>query len=140
MSAPKPEPSVEELSSKVTSIVWTIKWLVTLLILVASVPNFIAAIAIPKYQQIFADALPGKPLPALTNFLNAAQSFLLVASAGWPIATIVNSCFNRHLKIWATVSILILGLVALQLIATVLGCMLPMQSDGITGMSDQGGH
>jgi hypothetical protein len=140
MSESSPDPTIAELSAKVTSLVWTIKWLVTLLILVASVPNFIAAISIPRFQQIFADALPGKPLPTLTNFLIAAQGILLFASVGWPIAAIINSCLNRHLKIWAAISIVILGLIALQLIATILGCMMPMQS-GPTGMSDQaGGH
>jgi hypothetical protein len=60
---------------------------VSLVILyVISATNFIAMIfVVPKFEQIFTEALPGKPLPSVTLFIFTFRIGLALLALTWPI-------------------------------------------------------
>jgi type II secretory pathway component PulF len=95
---------------------------------------FLTLFAIPKFEQIFADALPGKPLPLLTTFFISARMGFALINLGWPI--LGTYLFTK--KAPGTVLWINLGILwsILQFGLTVFALFLPMTSDGITGMSE----
>ena len=103
-----------------------------------SIPNFFVSLCIDHFAQIFKDALPGKPLPDLTNFLIHDSSCLLVSTFCWPLIGILLLTFGQKPWVWIAVS-LILGLITFQISTTVWGLYMPMIS-GTTGMSDSPAH
>jgi type IV pilus assembly protein PilC len=50
---------------------------VVVLVIAAAILTFLLIVIVPKFQQIFTDALPGKPLPAVTLFVIGASNLLV---------------------------------------------------------------
>src|ERR1700727_1254735 len=46
---------------------------------------FLQIFIIPKFEQIYKDALPGMQLPPLTEFIITARFALAIIDLGWPI-------------------------------------------------------
>ena len=112
-----------------------LKWMFVLLILLFSVPNFATSLMIPKFNQIFQDALPGKPLPLLTIALTHFSTFFTVLTVALPVLGILNICYGKKLRAWVIGSVVILLFIGLQVVFTWIGCITPM-IDMPTGVSD----
>jgi type IV pilus assembly protein PilC len=50
---------------------------VVVLVIAAAILTFLLIFIVPKFQQIFQDALPGKPLPAITLFVIGCSHMLV---------------------------------------------------------------
>src|ERR1700761_3291084 len=50
---------------------------IVVLVIAAAILTFLLIFIVPKFQQIFQDALPGKPLPAITLFVIACSHMLV---------------------------------------------------------------
>lgn len=98
----------------------------TLLILLifSALNTFLTFLIIPKFQQIYQDALPGKPLPWLTSFILVARIPLMIVAVGWLIAG------SLSVWRWRPVSILLLNLGIifsfLQIVATIYALFIPL--------------
>ena len=111
---------------------WPVVSLVTLLVL-GAINIFLPLFVVPKFEQIFQDALPGKPLPGITLFLIAARIPLALIALAWPMAGIIAVWRRHRAAIWI-VSLGLLFFFALIPI-TIFALFMPMNT-GITGMSD----
>lgn len=56
--------------------------------------------AVPRFEQIFADALPGKPLPSVTEFIITSRFVLLLIALGLPIAGAVLVRLKKPYAFW----------------------------------------
>ena len=139
MSALETEPSVRQLAKSVDELVSGMKWLLEALLLLASIPNFFVALSIPHYRQIFQDALPGKPLPLMTEILINHPIFFLLLTLALPIAGVVIISRGKRVRNWAIAGTLLIRAVGAQLALTQFAMFAPM-TDLFTGMSDQGAH
>ena len=93
---------------------------------------FLLVFVVPKFGQIYADALPGKPLPVATSMILDGHLVILILNLAWMIFCIVlarsqsrraNLCTNLG-TVW---NILQAGI-------TVIALYMPMVGD-LTGMS-----
>jgi len=117
---------------------WTTRWgiILGLIILfgVSACCIFLMLFAVPKFEQIFADALPGRPLPLLTSFFISARMGLAFINLAWPIlGTYLFVKKAPSTALWINLGIF---WSFLQFGLTVFALFLPMASDGITGMSE----
>ena len=96
---------------------------------------FIWVFIVPKFAQIFRDALPGKPLPGVTLlFIRHHFLFVLLALA-WPIVgVILHRTQNRYASRWIIGGI---GLFILLTALTIFAMFTPMVAIN-EGMSDAG--
>jgi type II secretory pathway component PulF len=112
---------------------WPIASIVILLGL-GAINIFLFLFIVPKFEQIYQDAIPGMPLPGITAFIIAARIPLALIALAWPIAGII-AIWQRHRgAIW----IINLGyLYFFPLIGvTVIALFMPMTGGIIVGMSD----
>jgi hypothetical protein len=95
---------------------------------------FLQIFIIPKFEQIYKDALPGMQLPPLTEFIITARFALAIIDLGWPI---LGSFLVRLQKPYAILWINI-GIIwtFLQIIITTIALFKPMISIE-TGISDR---
>ena len=90
---------------------------------------------VPKFQMIFADALPGKPLPGMTLLFFRYNFLFALTALAWPIVGIgLYRLQNRYASYWIIGGIvlffLLLGVTMFALFTPMVGL------DG--GMSDAG--
>jgi hypothetical protein len=135
MSDVSVEAKIGELSAKVDDTVLGLKWMFSLLLIVISIPNFFASLAIHHFAEIFRDALPGKPLPLLTVAVISNPIFLHLLALVWPLVGILNIVYSKRIRNWAIGTALIAFFIVLQLYLTQMALFMPM-TDLITGMSD----
>ena len=104
-----------------------------ILITISAACIFTLCFIVLKFEQIYADAMPGKPLPGLTLLVLGSRFPLIAINALWPLAGIVLLMRNhRSTMIWLNLGT-VLGLI--ELIVTVVALFLPMVSH-IVGMSE----
>ena len=135
MNDPAPEPSIAQLSAKIDDAILGLKWMFSLLILLVAIPNILLSLSIDHFAQIFADALPGKPLPLLTVAIIHTSIFLRILALAWPVLGILSIVYGTRVRNWIIVSTVAFFLIALQMSLTWLACFIPM-GGLITGMSD----
>lgn len=94
------------------------------LFVISAANIFLLLFIVPKFEQIFADALPGKPLPTVTNFIIAGRVILAIAALGWPL---LGTYLFRRQKSYAVLLINI-GTIwtFLQIGITVIALFMPM--------------
>jgi hypothetical protein len=126
MSDSKPEPTVAELARSVSELASGIKWFLGLFLIVVSVPNAIATLTIPKFQQIFQDALPGKPLPEITLLFTHGYWFFQLLSFVWPIVGLVVIVRGTRIRNWTIGGVLAIFAITFQLALTECAMFLPM--------------
>ena len=102
-------------------------------LLVFSAANlFILLFIVPKFGQIFADALPGKPLPPVTVLILTGRLFILVLN----VALLILCAYLTYHR--SRRSILVLNLATiwnfLQVGTTIIALFMPMAGT-ITGMA-----
>ena len=112
---------------------WPIASIVFLLGL-GAINIFVSLFIVPKFEQIYQDALPGMPLPGITVFVIAARFPLALVALMWPIAGIITFQRRKRAAIW----IIKLGHLYFFLLlgVTVIALFMPMTGGIIVGMSD----
>ena len=131
----KPEPSISQLSAKIDDVVLGIKWFFSLFLLVISIPNIIATFSIHHFDEIFRDALPGKPLPLLTIAVISHATLLHLIALVLPIVGILMIIYSKGIRTWAIGAAVIAFFISLQLFLTQTALIMPM-ADLMEGMSD----
>jgi uncharacterized membrane protein len=129
------EPKIDELSAKVDDMVLGLKWMFSLLLIVISIPNFFASLAIHHFTEIFREALPGKPLPLLTVAVISHPTFHHLLALVCPVVGILNIIYSKRIRNWVIGTALIAFFIGLQLCLTQMALFMPM-TDLLTGMSD----
>ena len=137
MSDPNAECTLERVSDTIESVVLGFKWLYVPPLVLFSVLNFATSRAIDTFAKIFAEALPGKPLSLLTNFLIHSSWFLTVLTLLWPFLGVLTLHYGKRVRNWVIVVNVILLLMILQITLTWVGCITPMIDDDGGHMSDQ---
>ncbi len=88
---------------------------------------------VPKFEEIFRDALPGKPLPSVTEFIIHYKMGLALFNLGWPIAGFyLWKQQNRFAFLWVNIGLLWF---LFQMGITIIALFMPMVGT-TTGMSD----
>jgi hypothetical protein len=62
--------------------------MIVMLLLACAGNILVPLICIPKFELIYQDALPGRPVPELTQWIIALRIPLIILGAAWPIAGI----------------------------------------------------
>jgi hypothetical protein len=114
---------------------WPIASIVILLGL-GAINIFLPLFVVPKFEQIYQDALPEMPLPGITVFIITARFPLALVAFAWPIIGIITVWRRKRAAIW----IINLGYLYFFLLIgiTVIALFRPMIMTGIItgGMSD----
>jgi type IV pilus assembly protein PilC len=87
---------------------------IVVLVIASAILSFLLVFIVPKFQQIFAEALPGKPLPGITLFVIGC-SHLLVSQWYYVIGFIVAVVFGYKILASTAVGIMILDRIALRI-------------------------
>lgn len=122
MSEPTQEQGKESRSTE-TKQFW-IKVSLVILFILSSGNIFLLLFIVPKFEQIFADALPGRPLPGITEFIFTARIAIALIDLSWPIlGTILLRQQKSYAILWIN-----LGIVwtFLQVGSTVIALFMPM--------------
>jgi type II secretory pathway component PulF len=116
-----------------TNRAWPIASIVILLGL-GAINVFLSLFIVPKFEQIYQDALPGMPLPELTVFIIAARLPLALVALAWPIAGIITVKRQQSDAFW----IIKLGCLYFFLLIgiTIFALFIPMGGGIIVGMSE----
>ena len=94
---------------------------------------FVLLFMVPKFEHVFEDALPGKPLPSVTAFILAYRILIAFATLGWPcLGAYLVRRQTAHPIAWINIG-LILSL--LQLGITIIALFMPMvgTTEGLGG-------
>jgi hypothetical protein len=126
--------SLAQLSEKVDHLFFGLKLIAFIFLLLASLGASVGALEIPHFQEIFMDALPGKPLPELTLSVIWAQKFLVVTSLVFPLVGVLALCL-RNIRLSIALLAGVLSLALIQSSVVVCALNLPMQGL-VEGMSD----
>jgi len=135
MSDTSVEAKISELSAKVDSLIFGYKVGALALLFLASLFNVGDTFSISHFRQIFQDALPGKPLPLLTNFLLEFQTLVTCLAVLWPALGLLSVFIFKKVSTTIIVITGLLIVVILQLALTWLGLFMPMVSL-LNGISD----
>jgi len=96
---------------------------------------FVLSLSVPKFEQIFADALPGKPLPDVTEFIFRERIALICFVLALPIPALVMFWRRRpYAVLWINLGMIWL---LVQGAITVIALVMPMVGT-TTGMADAG--
>ena len=125
MSEPNLEQKIDRLSATVDSMFLGIKVFLFLFLIFGFFGNLTATLSIGKYQEIFADALPGGSLPYLTMTVLEAKSLLIVLVYVWPIAGLVAVFIRRRVALSLLLFCAALLCTVLQYAIVVLAMQLP---------------
>lgn len=110
-----------------------IKVNLVILLLSSALNIFMLFFIVPKFEQIYADALPGRILPSITEFIITARIALAVINLSWPIlGAILIQRQKPYAILWINVGII---WSFLQIGITTIALFMPMVGD-ITGMSN----
>jgi hypothetical protein len=120
-------------ASPKTNRAWAIASLVALLGL-GAINIFLPLFLVPKFERIYQDALPGRPLPEITVFIIAARFLFALVAFAWPIVGVIAVWRRQRAAIW----IINLGYLyfLLAIGVTVFALFMPIGGDLITGMPD----
>jgi len=105
-----------------------IKVSLVILFLFSAADIFLMLFIVPKFEQIFADIAPGKPLPNVTTIIFSGRIVIAIITSCWPI---LGTIFFKRRKPFAILWINI-GIVVMLLLGgiTVIAVFLPMVSLG----------
>ena len=105
------------------------------LVVLGGINVFLPLYIVPKFEQIFRDALnPNQPLPDITNFIIGARIFLACIGLIWPIAAIIAIQRQHRAADW----IIWLGYLFFTVLiaVTIFALFIPMVGGLITGMPE----
>jgi type II secretory pathway component PulF len=106
-----------------------------ILFLFSAANVFLLLFIVPKFEQIFADTLPGRPLPTVTEFIITGRIVIAIVTLGWPI---LGAILLRQRKssaiLWINIGIV---WTFFQIGITTIALFIPMTMGGdIFGMPD----
>lgn len=105
MSDPTPEQRRGPRSTE-TKRFW-IKFSLVSLIIISVANIYLLLFMIPKFEQIYKDALPGRQLPPLTEFIITARFALMIIALGWPIlGTLLLRLQKPYAILWINIGII----------------------------------
>ena len=126
---------LNELSAKIDSLILACKissWILLLFVSLIGVGQFFT---IKKFQQLYADALPGKPLPLLTEWIISAPFLVVCLACLWPVLGFIAVLVPKRISTTALIMVGLLILAFLQIIMIGIALYMPMVSL-VTGMSE----
>ncbi len=126
MSATKPEPSLEVLAAQVAELKLGLKWLMGIFLVVISLPNILAALAIHYFEEIYQDTLPGQTLPDITQVIVRHPQLVQFLSFAWPIGGLLVLGLSGRIRVWAIGAVLLIFAVGLQLALTEYAMITPL--------------
>ena len=126
----------EDLAKEVRSLALGVRAVVGGFTIMFSIFNVRAAFLIRYFQQLFQDAMPGKPLPPLTLFIIWARTPLIVLSFLLPILTLLILFTVRSHKKALILATLVMVAVFIEMNLIADNLTAPM-TDIFMGMSDQ---
>ncbi len=126
----------DDLAKDIRSLAIGVRAVVGGFTIMLSIFNIRAALLIRYFQQVFQDALPGKPLSSLTMLIIWARIPLIIIAIVLPIGALVILFTVRNHKTALILATVIMVAVFVQMNLTVSNLMAPM-TDLFTGMSDQ---
>jgi hypothetical protein len=96
---------------------------------------FVLLLIVPKFQEIFSDALgPDHPLPAITNFIIAGRIVFAVVTACWPIlGTMLVRQQRPHSMLYLNIGIVWMFL---QCGMTVIALFMPLCGGVVIGLGE----
>lgn len=109
------ETKISELSAKVDSLIRGCKAGMIALLVLFSLFNVGDTLAISHFRQIFADALSGRTLPALTSFFLIHQTLLTGLALLWPTLGLLSVFFFKKIFTAMAATSCLLVLILLQL-------------------------
>ena len=128
------EEQVRHLSRKFDALFLGVKIFLLLLLLTFSVGGILSTLSIDKYQQIFADALPGKPLPGLTLLVLFLKPYLFCLAFFWPVMGIFAATLRKNVVL--SLSLLCVASAGLLIQSVIILCAMQLPLIGIiTGMA-----
>jgi hypothetical protein len=135
------QPTNSELATKIDHLIFGLKLGASVLLIFLTIPAFLSSLTIPYFQQVYQDALPGKPLPSLTMFIIGLRHYLPLPllTLVWPVIGITNIAMSKSLPWWIISTATIAGIIVMQWFLTWIGLFLPM-TDLFVGMSDMPSH
>jgi type IV pilus assembly protein PilC len=87
---------------------------IVVLVIASAILSFLLTFIVPKFQQIFTDALPGKPLPGITLFVIGCSN-LLTSQWYYVLGGIAVIVFGYKIFASTTVGVMILDRITLRL-------------------------
>jgi type II secretory pathway component PulF len=105
-----------------------------ILFALSAINIFLLLVIVPKFEPIYAEALPGMRLPSVTEFITTWKIAIAVITACWPI---LGTVLVRRRNSYATrcVNIGIVGML-LQVVITVIAVFMPMCGGLVIGLSE----
>ena len=101
-----------------------VKVSLVILFLLSAANIFLMLVIVPKFEQIFADALPGMPLPRVTNLIITGRIVIAMVTVCWPIlGTILVRQQKPYAILWINVGIIAM---LLQCGTTIIALYMPM--------------
>lgn len=98
--------------------------IVVILLLICASYILIGLVCIPKFEQLYQDALPGYRLPGLTQWIIAGRIPIMIIGAVWPIVAILNI---RRLKLTSVLLLyLLMGLSFGEILITTYALIRPL--------------
>jgi hypothetical protein len=108
-----------------------IKVSLVFLILFSAANVFLMLVIVPKFMQIYGEALPGMPLPEVTVFVITARVGLAVLDLGWPIlGSLLMWNRNRYSILWINIGLI---WTFLQVGVAIFALFIPLAGGLITG-------
>ena len=132
MNEPDSQASLQHLSEKIDALVLGIKYLLLILIILASLLNFWMARSIGTFAQIFTHVLPGEPLPLISYWVVRCATPLTLVTLVLPLLAFFVLAKVEKPVVWVTISMVILFIIGLQFYLTWIGCFTPLLS-GVVG-------
>jgi len=137
MEDPHYKDQIHDLSKKIDSLILGYKIGGLALLFLASLLNLGTNFVIPRFGQIYKDALgPDHPLPPLTDFILSFQTMVTCLALLWPLLGIFAAFrFPKISHVTMILTCLLLIVIA-QITLTWLGLYMPMVVISDMGMSD----
>jgi len=126
---------INELSDKVDALILGYKTGALVILFMFSLINVADTFSISYFRQVYQDALPGRPLPPITNFILGSQSLVTCLALVWPVLGLAAIFIPKKISTTIFFLTLLLFLVLFQIALNWLALFMPMISL-VTGMSN----
>jgi hypothetical protein len=126
MSQPRPEPTLGELAAQVADLKLGFKCLLGIFLVVISLPNILASLAIHRFEEIYQDTLAGQVLPAVTSALVGHPQFAQFLTFAWPVCGLLLIAVTRRTRYWALGGAFLIFAIGLQFALTEYALITPL--------------
>lgn len=120
------EAKLGRLSARVDSLALGVKVAALAVLLLFSLFNIADTFAISYFRQLFIDSLPGRRLPAITNFFLDHQTAVTLVAVLWPVVGLVALWRVKRVSTFMIVISVLVVLVSFQLVLNWIAHFLPL--------------